>query len=178
MGIAGILKKLLLGRAFAAENGRITILGSYNVSLLESHGFAVFLQKLYEELKEKKFYKILKEVTTISIKEIYQSLGVTPSVNELEKSLPFMDIYGWGKIALVNKGENKNSMFWLVKVTNSPITEYAKKMFGKKSEVCILYRSNFEAAFELALKKPIKVEEIACFCKGAPACTFRIEVEK
>ncbi|MCS7105783.1 MAG: hypothetical protein NZ942_00480, partial [Candidatus Aenigmarchaeota archaeon] len=61
MGIAVMLKKLLLGRAFSAENGRVTILGRYNVTLAESCGLAYLIQKVFEITDDKTALKILVE---------------------------------------------------------------------------------------------------------------------
>ena len=178
MGIATILKKLLLGRAFSAEEGRITILGKYNVSLMESQGLATLLQLTHEALGEKKFFNIFVKATTISIDSVCRSLGISPSLQNLKKFLPFMDIYGWGKFTVIDRREDRNKLQFIIKLTNSPLTEYARKHFGKRSKVCIIFRSNLYAAFRYITKKPVKVEEINCYCKGAPACTFRITVEK
>ncbi|MEM7825905.1 MAG: V4R domain-containing protein, partial [Candidatus Aenigmatarchaeota archaeon] len=165
-------------RAFSAEEGRVTILGKYNVSLMESCGLATLLQEIHQIIGEKKFFEIFLKSTKISIELIYRSLGITPSIENLIKSLPFMDIYGWGKFTLIEQKEERNKMRWIVRVTNSPIVEYAKQHFGKNSNVCILYRSNLYIAFQLVFNKPVKVEETSCYTKGAPYCTFRIEVSK
>ncbi|MEM5843742.1 MAG: hypothetical protein QW841_00645, partial [Candidatus Aenigmatarchaeota archaeon] len=100
MGIAVMLKKLLLGRAFSAEEGRVTILGRYNVTLVESCGFAYLHQKIFEELGEKKAFKILMEATEIAIENATKAFGLSPSSLNIEKLLPFADFYGLGKFSL------------------------------------------------------------------------------
>jgi hypothetical protein len=177
MAIATFLKKLLLGRAFSAENGRVTILGKYNVTLVESCSFAYFCQKIFETLGEKKAFKILMEATEIAVENAIKSFRLMPSM-KIETILPLTDIYGLGKFSLVYTDENEERVIYLIKVENSPLTEYAKEKWGKNSKVCKVVEANIIASFKLTHKKVPEVKEISCYTKGAPYCTFRVEIKK
>ncbi|MEM5834327.1 MAG: hypothetical protein QXQ69_00580 [Candidatus Aenigmatarchaeota archaeon] len=178
MGIAVMLKKLLLGRAFSAEEGRVTILGRYNVTLVESCGFAYLHQKIFEELGEKKAFKILMEATEIAIENATKAFGLVPFFMSIEKLLPLTDFYGLGKFSVIHKEENEKKVVLLIKVENSPLTEYAKQKWGKNSKICKIVEANLIVTAKLIYKKTPKVEEISCYTKGAPYCTFRVEIEK
>ncbi|MFH8132442.1 MAG: hypothetical protein QW321_02445, partial [Candidatus Aenigmatarchaeota archaeon] len=149
MGIAVMLKKLLLGRAFSAEEGRVTILGRYNVSLFESCSLAHLIQKIFETTGDKKAFEILIEVSEVAIGRIKEVFEIK-SFTFVEKLLPLTDFYGIGKFSLIHKEENKRKIVYLIKVENSPLTEYAKKKWGKNSKVCKLIEANILSFFKLA----------------------------
>lgn len=178
MGIAVMLKKLLLGRAFSAENGRVTILGRYNVSMVESGGLAYLIQKLWESVGEEKAFKILVKCSEIAAKNLLKNLGYEPSLSNFEKALPFMDFYGWGKFSLDHKYEDDKTLKYIIRVTNSPISEYGKQLFGRNSRVCLLIRANLYGGVKLATKTNVTVKENACFCRGSESCIFEINIKK
>jgi predicted hydrocarbon binding protein len=177
MGITTILQKLLLGKAFTAENGRVTILGKVYITLIESSSFAYTIQKMFETLGDKKAFEIGLKSAEIAAEKFIRALGVKPSL-ALEKLLPFTDFYGLGKLRVIQKTENSKKVIYLIKVENSPIVEYAKEKFGKSSKVCKVIEANITAALKIVYKKIPMVEETACYTKGAPYCVFRVEIYK
>ena len=58
MGLAVILKKLLMGRAFTTERGRIKLFGRMNWTLFPSRALALNLQTIGEKLGEDFVYDL------------------------------------------------------------------------------------------------------------------------
>jgi len=178
MVLADVLKKLILGRAFKAEGGRIVILGQYNVSMVESNAMSYLIQKMYEELGKEKTFKIIEECGKIATESALKSFNVKPSLQLFKNMLSFMDFYGWGKFEVVKLIEKGDKLITQIKLTNSPLVEYAKQKFGKNSRVCILFLGNFSGALQKLTGKKPRVKEIACYTKGAPYCLFEIIVPR
>jgi predicted hydrocarbon binding protein len=182
MAIATFLKKLLLGRAFSAEEGRIVLFNTLEVSMIESKSLVFFLQKVFEKLGDKTAYEILKKSVEITMLTFKNTLKINFSKLLINPKnwLGFMDFYGWGKFELLNVSTQKNIEKYSIKVSNSPFTQYAKQTFGKNSKVCKLIEANLEVSFKILNEKAksIKVEEKACYTKGSPYCIFDVVIEK
>jgi hypothetical protein len=62
MAIADILKKLLLGRAFSAEEGRIVLFNTLEVSMIESKSLVFFYKRCLKNWEIKQHTRYLKKV--------------------------------------------------------------------------------------------------------------------
>ncbi|HDH91371.1 MAG TPA: hypothetical protein ENF38_00290 [Candidatus Aenigmarchaeota archaeon] len=176
MVLAEFLKKLIIGRAFKAEEGRVTLLGKYDVTLFESKSLAFIIQKTFEELGEKKAFDLWLKASEIAIKNAIKAFNLQPSSFALEKIAPMMDFYGLGKFSVESYSEKKGKKIYLLKIENSPLTEYAKQEWGPSSKVCKMIEANLVVALRKAYGKKPKIKETSCYTKGAPYCTFRIEI--
>lgn len=178
MGIAIMLKKLLLGRAFSAEDGRMTILGKYDVTLYESKAWAFTVQKIYEKLGEKETFEIFYKAGQIAFKQAEKAFNIKISENLMKSFQPVMEFFGWGKFIPIEFKHERGNFLVLVKLTNSPIVNYAKILFGKNSKVCIFFKAILSGVFSMIYKKRIMFEETACTTTGADACYFKGEFAK
>lgn len=178
MALAGILKKLLLGRAFSAEEGRLTLLGKFNVCMYEADAFAYTIQKMSEEVGKEKTYKIFREAVKIATAHMVKVLGLKPRLEVIKKVMPFGEFYGWGKFE-IRKFNYNDKIDVQIAIINSPIVEYALKSYGKNSNICTtFYRGVFSGFFSLVTKKKLKIKEESCKCRGAPYCVFSIRGKK
>jgi|Deesub1362B_J571_1020462.scaffolds.fasta_scaffold07740_5 predicted hydrocarbon binding protein len=178
MAIADILKKLLLGRAFVAEDGRMTLLGRYDVCLYESAAFAYLVQMYCRWVGHKKALKIFKESGKIAIKKAQEAFGIKLSISLLKNFHKFMEFYGWGKFEVISFKYGDKEFDVKCKLSNSPIVENGKKLFGKNSNVCLLFIGNLSGVFSSLLGKDVEFVETACYAKGAPYCVFESRVKK
>lgn len=175
MAVSDILSKLLLGRAFKAEGGNVVILGKYHVLLYEAKAMAVTMQLLYDELGEKKLFKILKEVGKVAYGQMKEALGFEMPKQLLGPSIEMMDILGWGKLEVVQIKEKKDKTYIKFKIVDSPVSKFGKNLYGKKSHACILFTGIISGVLSVLFKKDVTLKEIACVCKGAPYDMFEGE---
>ncbi|MCX7999404.1 MAG: hypothetical protein N3A69_10720 [Leptospiraceae bacterium] len=173
MGLALMLKKLLIGRAFSAEDGRMTILGKYDVTLYESKAWAFTVQKIYEKLGEKATFEIFYKAGQIAFEQAEKTFKIKISENLMRNFQPIMDFFGWGGFIPIEYVHEGDKLSIIVKLINSPVVEYGKILFGKNSKVCIFFRAILSGVFSMVYKKNVIFEEVACFNKGAEACFFK-----
>ena len=171
----GILSKLLLGRAFKLEDGNIVLLGKYYALLYEAKSMAMTMQMLYEEIGEERLFEILKEVGKVAYTQMKKAFGMEVPKQLLGPSIEMMDILGWGKLEVVELKQEKKKVYIKFKILNSPVSRYAKEMYGKKSHSCILFTGIISGVLSVLFKKDITLKEIACVCKGAPYDMFEGE---
>jgi len=78
MGLAWILKKLLFGRAFATERGRIKLFGRMDWTLFPSRALALNLQAIGEKLGEEFVYDLGYQAGKDAAKEMVKYMGLKP----------------------------------------------------------------------------------------------------
>ena len=78
MTLATILKKLLLGKAFTTERGRIKLFGRMDWTLFPSRALALNLQTIGEKLGEDFVYQLGYEAGMDAAKEMVKYMGLKP----------------------------------------------------------------------------------------------------
>lgn len=78
MALAGILKKLVFGRAFTTERGRIKLFTRMDWTLFSSRALALNLQTVRVKLGEQFLYKLGYQAGKDAAKEMVRYMGLKP----------------------------------------------------------------------------------------------------
>lgn len=181
MGLAVTFKKLLIGRAFSTEKGRVRLFGRMDWTMVPSWVFAEILQNLGEEKGPEYLYN-LGHVQAIDVgKDIMKCTGIkTRGWTALKAVTDILDFIGFGKVRFTKTDKTDDGQHhFIFHVTDNPVTEYAKKKYGEKSMVCQWFMGVYagHGEFELGIKN-VKIKETACVCKGAPCCVWETKWKK
>jgi predicted hydrocarbon binding protein len=176
MVLSNIMKKMIIGRAFTNEKGRILLFGKMSWTLAPSRAFAVHIQHLGEVVGEKELYNWGFEWCKDAGKEMMDSMGFRmPGWIAQNAVVGLLDFIGWGKLEWLKKDiDTKTGRHHLViKVFDHPVLEYGAKLYGKKSMVCIFFRGCYAAHAECELGiKNSYVKENRCICDGSTYCEW------
>lgn len=176
MGMAGILKKMLMGRAFSTERGRIKLFGTTDWTMQPAVSLAYVLQQVGEKNGEDFMFKLGYESGKLGAKEIIGATGIKPKGDAISTNLviELLEFIGTGKMnIIISKIEKDGHHRVVLHVTDNPTTEYASKMYGEKSKVCAFFRGVYSAHGEMEFgAKNIRFKENKCICKGAPYCEW------
>lgn len=175
MGLAVTFKKLLIGRAFSTERGRVKLFGRMDWTMVPSWVFAEILQNLGEEKGPEYLYELGHEQAIGVGKEIMKCTGIqTRGWVALKAVTDILDFIGFGKAKFTKTDKKEDGQHhFILQVTDNPVTEYAKKKYGEKSMVCHWFMGVYagHGEYELGIKNA-KIREKACVCKGAPHCLW------
>jgi predicted hydrocarbon binding protein len=177
MVLSKILKKMLIGRAFTNERGRILLFGKMSWTLAPSRAFAVHVQHLGKLVGEKELYNWGFEWCKDAGKEIVESMGMKLGSGWIAQNavVGLLDFIGWGKVDwLKAEADSKTGHHHLVvKVYDNPALEWGMKLYGKKSMVCTFFRGCYAAHAECELGiKNSYVKENKCICHGSTYCEW------
>lgn len=174
MALTVTLKKLLIGRAFTTERGRIRTFGKMDWTLEPSAGMAQLIQLPAEEV-QKKFKENVEDFLfnfgynngIIITEEISRSIGTTNKEVTQKTINDLLEFIGVGQLEfIVSKIEKDGHHHVVIRTMNNPIIEAAKEMYGNKSMVCAFFRGMFSAYGEKQMNmKNVKLEEKTCMCK-------------
>jgi predicted hydrocarbon binding protein len=142
-------------------------------TLFPSRALTLNLQKTGE--KNGKYLFDLGYKTTINFDtELMETLGIRPKAEDksLEKAKPIFDIMGWGNFEYLKKEYTKSSHHFIVRLSNNPISEYAKQIFGNKSKVCNFMLGMHSAHIKIFFDINVVFKEVKCVTKGDPYCEF------
>lgn len=179
MSISDFLKRLMLAGALSIGNGKASIMGRYNIVIVSLSSFVDLHHKLSEILGEEKLYEILKEVAFAGIKEAFSVLK-PPSIllSDINNLIAFSDIFGIGKFEVIDIKEDEKDKTYIVKISNSPILEYAIKKYGKRSFASKIYMANIYGFFKYIFNLEPKIIEISDQVDRIPQCLFEVKIEK
>jgi len=176
MGMAISLKKLLLGRAFSAEGGKINMFGKLEWTLYPSRGLAAMLQDYGEKSGERALFEIGYENGKENGNEMIAAMGIKPRGGwvTLKAIQELLDFTGYGHMEFIKSHSDKSGHHHLIiHIKNNPVVEHAHKMYGKKSMACAFFRGLFSGHGEAELGwKNIKLKENKCLCNGSPYCEY------
>ncbi|MEM5813267.1 MAG: hypothetical protein QXS69_01725 [Candidatus Aenigmatarchaeota archaeon] len=183
MAISDFFKRMMLAGALSIENGRISVMGKYNIVFVEADSLAYLYQKVIEEIGEEKTEKILLEACKIAMEKVFKIFNI-PTIEDLQDIKPlknlesFLDIYGLGKVEIKNvfRDEKSGNIILDIIIKNSPILEFSKNVFNGKSRVCILYKVNLYVWAKLFTNREVIVEEIKCHSKGDEVEEFKVAI--
>jgi hypothetical protein len=174
MGLANILKRLLIGKAFTIEDGKISLFGRMNWTLLSSKAFAANLQKIGEDLGEDYLFKLGFEAGDDAAKEMVKSMGLKMkggwvTLNAIKETLDFI---GFGLVNFERAELKKDGHHDIImRVRDNPVVEHSIKMFGNKSLACKWFMGVYSAHLQYDLgAKNARVIEKECIKHGSKYC--------
>jgi predicted hydrocarbon binding protein len=176
MGIAVTLKKLLIGRAFETERGRIKLFGKMNWTLVPARALAKNFQSIAEKSGEEFLYYLGYEAGHDAAKEMIKFMGLVPKSGWTAQNaiLALLEFIGFGRTRFItSKLEKDGQHHFVLHVYDNPVIEHANKLFGPKSKVCNWFMGVYAAHGEMEMGiKNSHVKENKCLCKGAPYCEW------
>jgi hypothetical protein len=176
MGLAITFKKLLLGRAFSTERGRIRLFGFMDWTLVPSYVFAEILQDIGEKNGKDYLYDLGFRQAKRVAKDFIKYMGVKQRGGWASQRaiLELLEFIGFGKAKFVRSMVKDDGQHHFVfHIEHNPVTEYAKSMYGSKSLVCNWFMGVYAAHGEMEMGiKNSKIQENKCICKGAPFCEW------
>lgn len=141
MAISKLLKKMILGRSFNAEDGTITIMGKSKLIMYEARAFSYTVQEIYNIMGERGTYELFHKAGKVAVSEVRSAFGKAPVDRFLSGFLaPLTEMYGWGKMELNVVKNDKRSFLGEARVRESPMVEYSKEDFGKNSKIFLFYK--------------------------------------
>lgn len=177
MAVSDILSKLLLGRAFTTEKGRIVTFGRIMWILYPARAMAKMLQDIGKKNGEEYLYKLGYDGGKDFFDEISKTLGLKVKAGRIveEVILSLTQFTGFGLVELTKWDIKKDGHHEIrIQVHNNPVVEHSKRLYGKKSMACTFFRGVFSAHTEFGTyAKKVKFVEKSCICKqGGRFCEW------
>jgi predicted hydrocarbon binding protein len=176
MGITSIFKKMLIGRAFTTEKGRIKMFGEMDWTLYPSRGLAHFFQTIGEKLGEDYLYNLSYKNGKFNGKDMVKAMKLKLEGGWItQKAITsLLDFLGYGKIEFIRlKTGPGNHHHFIIHSSENPIVEHAIKMYGKKEMACTYWRGLLAGHGEVELGiKGSNLMEKKCISEGAERCIF------
>jgi predicted hydrocarbon binding protein len=174
--LTGILKKLLFGRAFTTERGRIKLFGRMDWIMLPSRALAKDIQMIGEKNGEEFLHKLGYEGGKEGAKELIKYMGLKPRSGWVTQKavLSLLEFLGYGKPEFVHaKIERDGHHHVIFRVRDNPVIEHAAQMFGPRSKVCSWFMGIYAAHGEMELGlRNVRLKENKCLCHGATHCEW------
>jgi len=176
MVLAGILKKLLFGRAFSTERGRIVLFGRMDWILIPSRALARDIQIIGERCGSQFLYELGYEGAKEAAREMIKYMGLKPRGGWRTQKvvLNLLEFLGYGKPEFVVAKVAKNGRHHVVfRIRDNPVIEHAARMYGPRSKVCSGFMGIYaiHGEMELGLRN-VRLKENKCICRGAPYCEW------
>lgn len=176
MGMATILKKMLLGRAFTTEKGRIKLFGRTDWTMQPAISLAYVLQEVGKKNGEEFLFKLGYESGKLGAKELVDATGIKLKGDKVTQKMviELLEFIGEGRMRMVKLDSKKDGHHhFIINVTDNPITEHANVLYGKDSMICSFFRGVYSAHAENEFKlKNVRFKEIRCVCKGSRQCEW------
>jgi hypothetical protein len=176
MAVAWILKKLLFGRAFTTDRGRITLFQRMDWIMIPARALARDIQMIGQENGEEFLFRLGYEGAKDGARELIRDMGLKPHGGWATQKavLSLLEFLGYGKpefvIAKMGKDGHHHVVF---RVRDNPVVEQAARMYGRRSMVCSWFMGIYAAHGELELGlKHVRLKENRCLCRGAPCCEW------
>ncbi len=174
--LSGFLKKLLFGRAFTNERGRITLFGRMGWIMLPARALAKDIQMIGERTGEDFLYQLGYEGGKEGAKELINCMGVKFKGGWATQKavLRLLEFIGYGRPKFVMMKVEKDGHHHLIfHVRDNPVVEQAARMYGAKSMVCAWFRGIYAAHGEMELGiRNVRMKENKCICRGATHCEW------
>jgi predicted hydrocarbon binding protein len=176
MGLALTMKKMLLGRAFTTDKGRIVTFGRISWIMFPARAMAVMLQNMGKELGNEYLYKIGYMTGKDFGNEISEALGFSVKVGKViqQAVLSLTEFTGFGVVKIVKWKVEKNGHHNItIHVNHNPVVEHSKNLYRSRSMACDFFRGVFSANTEVeTYAKNVKFIEKKCVCKGGQFCEW------
>jgi hypothetical protein len=174
MALAAPLKKMLIGRTFSTEKSRIKLFGEMDWTLEPSRGMAQLIQEPAEEV-ERRFkesgedflFRFGYENGKVITDELFKYLRGEDKKITQKTINDLLEFIGIGQLEFISTSTEKDGHHHVVvRMTNNPIIEHARKMYREKSMVCSFFRGIFTAHGEKYFDaKNFHLNEKKCMCK-------------
>ena len=176
MALSTILKKMLIGRAFSNERGRIKLFNMMDWTLYPSRALAMNFQQIAEKNGADFLYKLGYDAGHDAADEMIKYMQLKPRAGwaTQEAIIALLDFIGFGKTEFVTSKIQKDGHHHIIlHVKDNPVIEHAGRLYGKKSMVCNWFMGVYSAhgEMELGVRNP-KLVEKKCMAKGAPYCEW------
>jgi len=176
MGLVWILKKLIWGKAFSTERGRITLFGKMDWTLFPSRALALNLQSIGERLGEDFVYELGYQAGKDAAEEMVKYMGLKPRSGwaAQEAVISLLEFIGFGKPEFVRANISKDGHHHIIlRVRENPVIEHGARMFGSKSVACKWFMGVYAAHGEMELGvRHARLRENRCVSSGAPYCEW------
>lgn len=174
--LSTIFKKLLIGRAFSADEGRIKMFGRMYWIMYPARAFACHLQDVGEKLGPDYLWKMGYDAANDAGKEMLECMQLKPHGGwiTIKAIIELLDFIGYGRPEFV-KSEIKSDGHHhiIIHVKQNPVIEHAAQMYGPKSLICNWFMGVYSAHGELELGvKNAHLKENKCLCHGTPFCEW------
>lgn len=176
--LADSLKKLIFGRAFKAENGRVTIMRNFSVSFFECSALAMTVQELFNAVGKERSMDIWINVGEQAVTEGVRSFGVKSPKGHaslFRTNLGFMDFFGWGKFDIKKVEWDIKNFNIIFEVTNSAILEYGADMYGSKSAAYLFIMGVYAGFMKAFTGKRMIPKILVPYSKNNPALVFEVK---
>lgn len=176
MTLTGTLKKMLIGRAFTTERGRIKMFGRMDWVLFAAKATAEMFQNIAEKNGTEYLYKLGYDGGKSASEEMIKYMGLKMKGGWITQKaiVEVLDFLGFGRPEFVlSKVEKDGHHHIIIHVHDNPIIEQGAKLFGKNSKVCQWYMGVYAAHGEMDLGvKNVKLKENNCIKDGHPFCEW------
>jgi hypothetical protein len=174
--LSPILKKMLIGRAFSNEKGRITLYGKMDWMMFPARGLAMNFQSIAEKNGPEYLRKLGREAGRDAGIEIIKASGhqLKPGWTTQKIITALLDFIGFGILKFTKTDIGKDGHHHIkMHITHNPVIEHGARLYGKKSMVCEWFMGVYEAHGELELGiKNAKLKENHCLKDGFPQCEW------
>lgn len=176
MVLSGVLKKMLIGRAFTNEHGRIKLYGKMDWMLYPARALAINLQSVGEKSGREYLRKLGRDAGHDAGLEILKCTGGKLKGGWVTQKIviALLDFIGFGQLEFTKTDIKKDGHHHIIMhVKNNPVIEHGVKLYGKKSMICEWFMAVYEAHGELELGvKNVRLIENHCIKDGFPNCEW------
>lgn len=176
MGLVGVLRDMLIGKAFSTEKGRIKMFGKMDWTLYPSKGLAHFFQVIGEKLGEEYLFDLSYKNGKFNGRVMVNAMSIKPMGGWMTQNaiINLLDFLGYGRLEFVVSKLKPDGHHHLVfHSTENPIVEHAVRMYGKKQMSCVYWRGLLSGHGEVELGgKNIRLKENKCLSGGSPRCIY------
>jgi hypothetical protein len=176
--LADPLKKLIFGRAFKADGGKVSILGRLYVSLYETSALALTVEEVYKFCKsDKKAIAFWHKIGCQVIKEGVKSFNVKSAkghISIFRTNLNFTDFFGWGKFSIKGAEWDAKKFHITFMVSNSPLLNYAAEMYGNKHHCYTFILGIFEGIITEFLGRKASAKLLQNYSRRSPELLFEV----
>lgn len=176
MGMADYFKKLLIGRAFTAEDGSIVTFGKVFWILFPAKAMAIMLQDIGKKNGEAYLYKLGYDAGKDFGEEVSKALGFNLKAGKTVEQavLSFTEFTGFGLVKIIKWDAKKDGHHLIsLEMSKNPVIRHSKALYGKNSIACTFFRGVFAGNTEMeSYAKNVKFVEKSCICKGSQNCIW------
>lgn len=162
--MSNILKKMIIGRAFSNEKGRIRLYGKMDWSLIPSWVFGDLLQYIGDDKGADYLYDFGYKQGIEVAEEMTKAMGYKPKGGWLLQNavVAVLEFIGFGRAEFVKSEMKQDGRHHIVvKVKDHPVVEHSIRKHGDKSIVIEWFMGVYAAHLEVELGvKNSKLREI------------------
>ncbi len=172
-----MLKKMLIGRAFSNEKGRIKLFGKMDWMLYPARAMAYTIHSIGERLGDDYVFALGYMAGYDAGKEITAATGIKLRGGWTSQKVvvSLLDFIGFGTVDII-KGkiiDSNGNHDIVLHVKDNPEIEHGIKLFGKKEHICTFFRGVYSAHLDLEMgTKKCKLKEVKCMRDGHPHCEW------